>query len=138
MLHRPIRRVLWTNCYFFHNSIVGLACVGATAYLWKLSQVCLLCMKKKNEIKNAKEHLADFRYRALRSSGTDLLTGGLGTRSSTTRTYVFSILVRICDFFWLTVYIQQLKYITVNPEFWAQRRAQAAAAKNGERAVDAI
>lgn len=47
MLHRPIRRVLWTNCYFFHNSIVGLACVGATAYLWKLSQVCLLCMKKK-------------------------------------------------------------------------------------------
>lgn len=51
--------------------------------------------EKKNEKKNAKKHLADFRYRALRSSGTDLLTGGLGTRSSTTRTYVFSILVYV-------------------------------------------
>lgn len=28
------------------NSIVGIACVGATAYLWKLSQVCLICKKK--------------------------------------------------------------------------------------------
>lgn len=38
----------------------------------------------------------------------------------------------------LTVYSPQLKYITVNPEFWAQRRAQAAGTKTGERAVDAI
>lgn len=87
--------------------------------------------------KNARGHLADPLYRALRLSGTDLLTGGLGTRSSTTRTYVFSILGRKYGFLGLP-YIQQLKYITVNPEFWAQRRAQAAAAKNGERAVDAI
>lgn len=44
--------------------------------------------------KNARGHSADPLYRALRLSGTDLLTGGLGTRSSTTRTYVFSILGR--------------------------------------------
>lgn len=44
--------------------------------------------------KDARGHLADPLYRALRLFGTDLLTGGLGTRSSTTRTYVFSMLGR--------------------------------------------
>ncbi|WVQ88785.1 hypothetical protein IAS59_002522 [Cryptococcus gattii] len=71
--------------------IVGVACAGATAYLWKLSQ------------------------------GPEVVWD----RSSDWRP-------------WDKVkHDENLKYITVNPEFWAQRRAQAAA-KNGERAVDAI